>query len=238
MKTYRSILGLSVAMFLTAGFAAQAGLFDDFEGYALGSNLHGQGDWKGWDNAPGAGGTISSAFAASGAQSLMIEGTSDLVRTFSGFENGMYAVSLKQYIPSSSTGQTYVILLNRYQDGGPNDWSVQMEGQLNLNAIVSDFGQTSVAMIKDAWVEYRFDIDTSANTVSEYYNNQLVSTHQWRDLADPDGRNALGALDLFANGAGPVYYDDLSVQVVPEPSTIALVILGGLVLAAVRRRAH
>ena len=113
-----------------------------------------------------------------------------------------------------------------------------MEGQLNLNAIVSDFGQTSVAMIKDAWVEYRFDIDTSANTVSEYYNNQLVSTHQWRDLADPDGRNALGALDLFANGAGPVYYDDLSVQVVPEPSTIALVILGGLALAAVRRRAH
>lgn len=49
-----------------------------------------------------------------------------------------------------------------------------------------------------------------------------MGTRLWQD----GGVNALAAIDLYANNAGPVYYDNFSLTQVPEPTTTALLGLG------------
>lgn len=227
-----AVAGLSVV--------TQASVVDDFESYLLGSNLHGQNGWKGWDNVEASGGYASSDYAASGSQSVKVSAGSDLVRVFDGLDSGQYTVNLKQYIPSStpSSGKNYVILLNRYEDGaGLDDWSVQVLNDLATGEVVSDLGGfATLPLIKDRWVDYRFDIDLTANLVSEYYDGELLSTHVWWDaVRAPDGYLKITALDLYSDQAGAVYYDNLNVQPIPEPTTIAFLGLGALALVLSRR---
>jgi hypothetical protein len=90
-------------------------------------------------------------------------------------------------------------------------------------------------MIKGQWVEYQFVIKPDANTVSEYYNGQLLSTHAWYGAG---GFDVVAAIDLFGNGASTVYYDNLKIYFVPEPGSLSLLALGGLVLALRRKVAR
>jgi len=208
---------------------ASASIFmEDFESYAAGSAMHGQGGWKGWDNVAGAGAPASSLYANSGSKSVEIIGTSDLVHEFDQ-AGGQWVFSAKQYIPSGATGTTYFILLNTYKDGGPYDWSVQLACNMDTGVITSDNGGGATASIAyDKWIELKFAIDLANNTVGEYYNGALVSNHQW----DDNVHGTLQAIDLYGNNASSVYYDDITV--VPEPATMTLLCLGGLAL--IRRR--
>lgn len=122
---------------------------------------------------------------------------------------GKWTLSIKQYIPSTSTGNSYFLLLNTYNDLGPYSWSVQIQNNMDTGKVISDMGEgATLDMVKDAWVEYRIEIDFDTNTVKEYDNNQFLSTHAWQDGT---GLNELAVIDLYANNSDPVYYDDLNV---------------------------
>src|SRR6185503_10356378 len=193
---------------------AAAAVFDDFESYAAGSNLHGQGGWAGWAGDTNAGALVSSNFSFSPTRSVNITGASDLVRTFSGATNGQWVFSVMQYIPSTSTGTNYVSLLNTYRSPyGPADlnYSLQIRCNMATGQIISDFGGGATRpMVKDQWVEVRCEINLAANSVSEFYNGQLLSTHAWQGGTGGTGLNHIQALDLYANNAGPAYCDDVS----------------------------
>jgi len=220
IMAYCALLGLV----LSVGGTATGGTWSDsFDSYATGAQLHGVGGWKGWDNLLSAGALTSAAAAQSGPNSVDINGASDLVQPFN-ITGGHVQFKAMQYIPGNMSGTTYFLLLNEYVDGGPYDWSVQMSFNSVSNLVVSDFGGGANApIIRDRWVPLLFDIDMDANTVSEYYNGALLSTHVWDDT----NHNTLQALDLFANGATSVFYDDVSLttvdeNVIPEPATMAL----------------
>jgi hypothetical protein len=66
-----------------------------------------------------------------------------------------------------------------------------------------------------------------------YYNGPIVATIDNITPANPDVYNANGANTSVAFGVGDV----LNLQVVPEPSTLAFLGIGGLVLAIRRRKA-
>ncbi len=215
---------------------ASAVFAEDFDGYVTGSQLHGQGGWKGWDNDPTWSAPTSALYSVSPVNSAEIGGSADLVHEFNA-TGGVWQFSTMQFIPNGSTGQNYFILLNEYSDGGPYDWSVQLNCDSNTGRIVSDLGGgASLPIMYGQWVELKFDIDLNANTVDEYYGGALLSSHQW----DDDASNTIGAIDLYGNGASPVYYDDLRLiqpnHAIPAPGAMLLGSIGVGLVGWLRRR--
>ena len=214
--------------------AGGATFSDNFDGYAAGSQMHGQGGWKGWDNNVAFGAFVNNDFFSSTPNSVTIEGASDLVHEFTGATSGQWTFSCDQFVPSTSAGDSYIILLNAYVDGGPNNWSMDVHMNMGTNQVISDEAGAGgpLTLIKDQWVPFRVDINLDTNTMSAYYNNQLLTTHIWATGAN--SAMAIAALDLYANNAGPVMYDNISL--VPEPSMSVLMLAGAVALGTARRR--
>jgi hypothetical protein len=244
MKTISSVLrsfskiltGAIVACSLIAAGTAQAQWSDNFDSYANGSQMHGQGGWAGWDNAAAAGALVSSAFSSSSPNSVAITGASDLVHQYAGYASGVWTYSTMQYIPSTLTsGSTYFILLNQYAPSGTDHWSIQTVFNLATGLLYDDNGYASLSnsIVRDAWVPLTYQIDLTANTVTASYNGVAFTTHAWQDGT---GLNQIQAVDLFANGAGAVYYDNISLAQVPEPTSLGLLAAFGVTFAVWRRR--
>ncbi|HOB97368.1 MAG TPA: PEP-CTERM sorting domain-containing protein [Verrucomicrobiota bacterium] len=241
MNTTRTILRLSVVVAMAC--VAQAQDFNEnFDGYAAGGNVHGQGGWKGWFNDAGAGAVVSTSQAKSAPNSVNITGGSDLVHEFN-YTSGKWQISIDQYVPSSASSTAdnkfYLIFLNTYNDANQGlNWSIQTIGDLSTG-LFSEAGGTGNAahsatapIVKDAWATWTLDVDLDANSVQQYYNGAAFGTpFAWQ----VGGANAIGAIDLYANNTGPVYYDNLTIQQIPEPSVLALIGLGGLALGLRRR---
>ena len=224
------IIGLPIGLAMACNAIAAITFLDYFESYAVGSDIAGQNSWQGWDSNPAAGALVSDTYAYSGTQSVNISGASDLVRTFSGRTSGSWSFRIQQYVPSTLQGDSYFLLLDQYQDQGPYDWAVQINTDITNGVVHSEFANhATVPLVTDAWVELRCDINLDANTVTEYYNNQLLGTHQWSSEV-----NGIEAVDLYGNSSTPVYYDNLLITEIPEPGVTGMIALAGL--GFIRRR--
>lgn len=197
------------------------GWSDDFDSYVTGSEIHGQGGWKGWFNDPTAGALVSDAQASSVPNSIAIATTSDLIQPFSGYTSGVWILSARQFIPASFTGESYFIVQNRYNDAGTDlSWSVQVSIDSALGTIANDTGGAnpgSTPYVTDTWADLRLVIDLDTDQQTLYYNGTQVYTGSWTaqfvpNMGSGPGTLTIGALDLFANGASAIYYDDLSLQ--------------------------
>lgn len=197
-----------VVMLGLAGSAWASQFSDDFESYAAGAGVHGQGGWKGWNNSAAADALISNLYASSGRQSVEIEGHADLVHEFS-LSGGKWVVTAMQYVPTGSRGVSYFILLATYNDDGPNTWSVQTEYDLEAGTISpwNDVG-SGARIVYDRWVQIKVVIDLAANAYEEYYDGMLIASGAW----DASESGTLEAVDLFANAASSVYYDDVKID--------------------------
>ncbi|MEX2243726.1 MAG: PEP-CTERM sorting domain-containing protein [Fimbriimonadaceae bacterium] len=228
---------LLVAIAVVAPLSAMAQWSDNFDSYATGSQLHGQGGWKGWFNAPASGALTSSAQALSAPNSVDINGGSDLVREYS-IAGGVWTYSGSVFVPTAHTGISYFILMSDYQDTNTNmHWSVQMTFNSTTNLVGDDSlnggTATPIPLVKGQWVPFSVDFDLASDTKVVWYNSQQVLSSRWRDAAGGVGGAtlSLGAVDLFANNTSSVFYDNLAV--VPEPATVGALSLG---LAALLRR--
>jgi hypothetical protein len=192
---------------------------DNFDSYATGSQVHGQGGWKGWFNDPSAGALTSNAQARSAPNSVDILGASDLVHEYSGYTSGQWTYTAWQFVPDNTTGVSYFILLNSYDDAGAAlNWSVQVQFDAAQSLVINDgVSGGNLPLVKGQWVELRVDIDLDANTQAFYYNNQQLYTGTWSEEVSGGGAVNIGAVDLFANSASSVFYDDLSLVNAAQP---------------------
>ncbi len=205
MRNLRVVV-VVLAIVGVSSVASASEFMEDFESYAAGSEMHGQGGWKGWDNDVAFGAPASDLYAFSGSTSVEIISSADLVHEFD-LAGGMWELSAMQYIPSGTTGESYFILLNTYSDGGTNDWSVQTNFNLGTGVITPWNSATTANILYDQWVELKFIINLDNNTVDEYYNGTLIVTREW----DDNDHGTLQCIDLFGNGASSVYYDDITI---------------------------
>ncbi|MGH2538358.1 MAG: DUF7507 domain-containing protein [Candidatus Promineifilaceae bacterium] len=205
------LLALAVALALPLVALAAGGWSDDFDSYPTGQDLHGVGGWKGWDNNPAFTAFTSDAQALSAPNSVDIAGPSDLVQEYAGYTTGNWTYTAWQYIPSTMSGLTYFILLNTYNDGGPNNWSVQVNFDAAANLVVNDGASGgTLPLLEDQWVELRVEINLDADTQSFYYGDALLFAGSWTNEVSGGGILNINAVDLFANSATSVYYDDMS----------------------------
>ncbi len=230
-----------LAVVATFAAAANAQWSDNFDSYANGTQLHGVGGWTGWGNSVAAGALVSNAQASSVPNSVDIVGGADLVQEFTGATAGVWAFTGEVYIPTAYTGDSFFIMMNTYTaaGGGGGNWSLQMHFNAANGMVMNNGGsnnavtQTQIPFIRGQWVPFDITIDLDNNTHIGRYNGTEVVSGPWYGAP---GVAAIGNIDLFANGATSVYYDNLSLQVVPEPATFVALGIGLAGLVALRRR--
>ncbi|MBU0639554.1 MAG: hypothetical protein KKB50_11870 [Planctomycetes bacterium] len=201
---------------------------ENFDSYLLGSGLHGQGGWKGWDNDPTFDAVVTDAQARSVPHAADIVGAADLVHEFSGADSGRWQFTTWQYIPgdfsSNGTGDfagTYIVMMNTYVDGGPHeeqDWSIQMNFDSNDGMLKVYYGNglntVDVPYIPDEWVKVQITVDLDEDWTRIYYDDIGFGEYSWTGgvLGDGAGAADIAALDLYANGSTSVYYDSLALK--------------------------
>jgi hypothetical protein len=201
---------------------------DDFEAYVNGTDLHGVEGWAGWDNDPQWTAFVTNAQARSGVNSIDCNGNSDLTHRYAGHTSGTSTYTAWQYIPTGYTGLSYFIMLNTYAHGGTKDWSVQFNFDSATGLIGGNFGGAAITLIPyvlDQWVPIEVVVYLDNDWVKIFYNGTelddpavaddpiLGGGYQWTAGVFGGGTTGvlnIGAVDLFANGATTIYYDDIS----------------------------
>lgn len=190
---------------------------DNFDSYANDQVLDGDptdGGWKGWDNVPAAGATVRDDQALSPLYSVEVAGATDLVHEYSGYTAGQWTYTAWQYIPDDFVGDSYFILLSDYTDGAgqSNTWAVQLSFNSDTGYVQSQWANEEMFYTNGQWKEIRCEIDLDNDVLQIYYDGSLLAEHPWTETVNPGGSgpSVIDAVDLFANGASPVYYDDMS----------------------------
>ncbi len=192
---------------------------DNFDSYATGSSIAGQGGWETWDNNPAWDTYVTDVHSFTSPNSLFVAGLADIVHQFTGVDSGVWYAKAQTYVPSSQTGEMYFILLNTYAPGGAsNNWSVQVvlcqSGCTTLGAVAGQVvnlggsdvpGAGSAPLMTDQWVEIMIEVDLSLSIYTLYYDGVQIDQQTWTTT----GLNEIQAMDLFSNGSSESYMDNI-----------------------------
>lgn len=214
MTRWVSLITFALALaFVPAAANAGGPWSDNFDSYANGSGLHGQGGWRGWDGNPAFNGFVSSVRARSAPHSLESRPTTDIVQQYTNVNSGLWTISGWNYIPSGGSGIQYFILLNTYNEGGPNNWSLDMGFDQNSGQVIEDDPNTPpLQIIRDQWVPVRVEIDFNNDIQRVFYGVSLLVQKSWTEGASGGGALNLDALDIYSNAATAIYWDDLVLE--------------------------
>ena len=203
-------------------------LYDDFEAYTSGQQLvvealaNGIDYWDTWSGSPGSAEDpyITSDQAASGSNSVVIEGTNDAVCLFGNKVSGAYDVEFKIFIPSGFFG--YFNLLQDFA-GTNSQWGTQTYFDAGGLGLV-DAGAAGSGVFNfnyDEWIDVKVNVDLNEDWAEMFVNGTSVVTWQWSTGAFGTGTlNQLGAMNLYAwaeNGTPKCYFDDVTLTMTGNP---------------------
>jgi hypothetical protein len=236
MKTIGNALVLAAGLALAAGASAGPGgkgpgstgvrqvtpppdggvaaiFADNFDGYATGSTIVGQGGWELWYTG-GLDATVTDLQADSDPNSLMAIPGTDVVQQFS-IDDGVWEFTVDTYMPATGGGDGFVIMMNQYQTPG-DSWSMQVRFAALEGIVESQFDLSQQPLVFDQWVEFRAVIDLDNDSWDSFYNGQPLGVDLlWTDngFANPvPGITSIAALDLYSQTATTFFYDNVSLQ--------------------------
>lgn len=205
------MFALTVFAIVALATSASADWFEDFDGYATGSGLVGQGGWEGWGGDPVWDAVVTDAYSRSGPNSVDITPASDVIQQFSGYTTGTVVITAWQYIPGTAVGEQYFILLDAYDHAGAtNHWALQLK--FADGAVESEFDSAILGLVTDAWIELNVEIDLDLDLMTVKYDGDVLVSKPYSAGTNNDflGVPNIACLDLFSNAGDDVYWDDLS----------------------------
>jgi hypothetical protein len=222
MSTLKYSLVAFVLACVSSSASAAVLYFEDFESFDAGTALHEVAGWEGWYGDAGAAASVSDKYAFSGTKSVEVDSSADAARVFD-ITEGKWVLTAMQYIPSGTNGVSRFHMQNTYRSGTIGR-SVQWSFSLSDGVIGDDYDpDASASIIYDEWIELKLLIDLDNDLLEQYYNGELFSSRAWVY----NGTSRIHTIDLYGNGASPVYYDDIKIAgpliaYSPEPADGAL----------------
>jgi hypothetical protein len=213
------LLFLFLGASATIGVSAKMNWSDNFDSYDNDQFLDdfstGDGGWGGWGDVPAAGAYVRDDQSYSSPQAVEIADATDLVHEYSGYTTGQWTYKCMQYIPGDFSGDSYFILMSAYDGSGSPPgcvWTVQLSFNSATGVVQSQWVNEELPYVTGQWVEIRCEIDLDGDWLEIYYDGDLLAEHAWTDSVQGDGSAVknIAAVDLFANSASIVYYDDIS----------------------------
>ena len=143
---------------------------DNFDTYEDGSEIHGQGGWKGWDNDPEFTGYVNSFKNRSFPNALEISYGTDIVRTYFGNYSGEFIYSTWMYFPVNVAPKPPEI-------NGPEGGAVGKN--LNYSFVATD--QNS----DDIWYYIEWSDGTFEEWIGPYSSGEeVVVGHNWSETGE------------------------------------------------------
>ncbi len=184
---------------------------EDFESYPLGSTLAGQGGWEIW-YAGGGDAYISKLTDQYATQDGLFFIGSNVVHRLDQAA-GIWMLQMWVYVPTSTSGAAYVIVMNRYGDPSVDSDSVRMRLDADLGIVSSEPEQAQAPLIRDRYVALGIGFDLNRDTLDIYYNGRAMSAGlAWSTHIDPAGSRALAAIDLYSPSMDDCRFDHLSLD--------------------------
>jgi hypothetical protein len=196
---------------------------ENFDSYAAGTQLGGQGGWHPWGDDPSANANVTNAQSRSPANSVDIYGTSDMVHEWTDINYHNCTFSAWVYVPADFEGQNYLILLSVYA-GDSSKWDLQIYFNSETLTLRDYDSNNETPYNPGEWGHIRVEIDFINDWQHVYYNDVLWLSKGWTNGTSGGGILEFGAIDLYANGASTVYWDDLSIWATQAPPTPKLTI--------------
>lgn len=197
---------------------------DDFESYALGV-LGPQADhWTTWSGDEGGmeDGIVTSDNAASGNQSLSIEGTSpdggpqDVILDLGNQPDGMFLLTWNMYVAGESGAY---FNLQRSQTPG-EQWAVEVYFENDATGYVSvGTEEIPFAYTQDEWFEVRMILDVSNDFMYLFFDTEFIYAWpvSWQVGSQTGGYAQIGAVDFFPLDQTHFFYvDDVYFAQLPE----------------------
>ena len=196
----------------------QANFIENFDSYANGSNIIGQGGWEAWYTG-GGDALVDNTRSTSPSNALkLLQGpATDVVQRLA-ITSGVWEFSIQIYVPSTTTPGDggMVIMLNQY--GGSDNWSMQMAineaywggSQPEFFMIESQWDGALLPLKLDQWVEFKAVIDLDNDVWNSWYGGDPLGVDlNWSTGGTP----AIAALDLWTSSTldpPNIWFDDIS----------------------------
>ncbi len=215
------LLSASFILLIATSFGQTIIYEDDFESYTVGEYLAEQSaDWTTWSGAPGTAedALISDDQAASPTKSVVVDGTTDLVKPLGDKTSGTYEVNFWYYVP---TGYYGYYNIQHFEQPGV-EWALEVFFEDGGTGYINAGGASAATFVytPDAWVEVVNHIDLTNDWAELYIEGVLV--YEWQfslQASGGAGTLQLGGVNHYAwNASGdPMYYfDDYVYQQIPD----------------------
>nr|NQU91103.1 T9SS type A sorting domain-containing protein [Bacteroidota bacterium] len=200
---------------------------EDFDDLNVGGYVAEQlgGNWTTWSGTPGTAedALVSDLYSISPSNSILVEGTTDLVQLITGANiiSGKWSYSLNIYVPNGTTGY-----FNLQKDVVPGtEWGFQVMFEDDMTMVV-DGGAAGAAIIPylyDTWYLCELIVDIDSDWCEFYVDGTLELGYQWTlGTFGTAGANTLAGSNIYANpgasGTPPgAHFDDICFMEILPP---------------------